>query len=148
VAAAITPQKARPPVETNPNQLQAICVDMLKAANSDTNLEFFDSFEQDLAGININTSGGVNVPLAAQENSHLLKLETCLLGCVFYIGLNECLFTKDSIDNWKAVIEKFAGRCVDSYDEHKEEITHVLSPIRVGEVYKKVGFEIEFLFPN
>jgi hypothetical protein len=134
-AATLTPQKSKQ-TDSNVNQLQAICVDLLKTANSDTKLSFFDTFEE-LAGTVGNNA--VSIPTATQENSHLLQFECCLLGCVFYINLNECLFTKESLDNWKVIIEKYAGRCVDDYDEHKNDITHVLSPVRSGEIYKKVS---------
>ncbi len=134
-APALTPQKSKL-AENNTNQLQSICLDIIKTTNSDTTLSFFDTFEE-LASV-ANSNSNNNVPSATQENSHLLQFECCLLGCVFYINLNESLFTKDSLDNWKVIIEKYAGRCVDSYDEHKDEITHVLSPTRSGEIYKKV----------
>ncbi len=44
-----------------------------------------------------------------------------------------------SLADWQDVIEKFGGRVVGSYDENREEITHVLAPNRFGDVYKKVS---------
>ncbi len=44
-----------------------------------------------------------------------------------------------SLADWQDVIEKFGGRVVSSYDENREEITHVLAPNRFGDVYKKVS---------
>ena len=74
---------------------------------------------------------------ATQENAHLLQFDCLLLGCVFYIGLNESMFDRESVESWKVEIARYAGKCVDSYEEHRSEITHVLAPARTGEVYEK-----------
>lgn len=127
------PSRIIPLIEKRqPNELNPICFDLIKALNTtssnSTELDF--KFDEHLKGLNARGA-------AAQENAHLIEPESCLLGCVFHIGLNECMYAKECLDNWKSVIEQYAGKCVDTYDEHRDQITHVLTPIRSGEVYTK-----------
>lgn len=74
----------------------------------------------------------------AQENSHLIQFDRCLLGCVFFIKASEDYYADDCIQDWRCVIEKFGGRVVDSYDNYNSEITHVLASDRYSDIYKKV----------
>lgn len=72
-----------------------------------------------------------------QENSNLIQFDRCLLGCVFYLKTSSKLYTPDCLSDWQGVIEKYGGKVVDEYDLYREDITHVLTPNRFTDVYKK-----------
>ena len=79
---------------------------------------------------------------SVQENSHLIQFDRCLLGCVFYIKSSGTHYVDDCLDDWQRVIEKYGGRVVNDYDQNRDDITHVLTPNRYTDVYKKVKKQI------
>jgi hypothetical protein len=72
-----------------------------------------------------------------QENSHLIKFDCCLLGCVFYLKANETIYPGEFFPEWTNVIERFGGKVVDNYEAFRAQITHVICPDRFSDIYKK-----------
>ncbi len=76
-----------------------------------------------------------------QENSHLIKFDCCLLGCVFYVEVNEAYYSTDCANDWRRVIERFGGKIATEYysnsDSNSDEITHVICSNRFSGIYKK-----------
>ena len=72
-----------------------------------------------------------------QENSHLIQFDCCLIGCIFYIQINEAYYSADCANDWRRVIERFGGKHVSEYFSHSEEITHVICSNRFSDIYKK-----------
>jgi hypothetical protein len=71
-----------------------------------------------------------------QENSHLIKFNNCLLGCVFYLKDFENFYTNETLIEWQKMIENYGGKSVEDYASNVDQITHVLCKNRNSAVYK------------
>ena len=80
-----------------------------------------------------------NETYCTQENSHLIKFNNCLLGCVFYLRTFEDYYSADTLSEWLKMIENYGGRVVDDYSANVEQITHVLCSNRNSDVYKEAA---------
>lgn len=78
-----------------------------------------------------------NETYCTQENSHLIKFNNCLLGCVFYLNDFEIAYTKDTLNEWQKSIEKYGGVVVNDYEASSDQITHVLCANRFTNTYKQ-----------
>ena len=71
-----------------------------------------------------------------QENSHLIKFNNCLVGCVFHIKTFQDYYSNETLNEWMKMIESYGGRVVDDYLTNIDQITHVLCPNRNSSIYK------------
>jgi len=111
------------------NQLTAsMTVNQISNISNSNQVTFFPSFDDESLS---------HDTYFIQENSHLIQFDCCLLGCVFYIDINEAYYSLDCASDWRRVIERFGGKTSTEYSSNTDEITHVICSNRFSNVYKK-----------
>jgi hypothetical protein len=90
----------------------------------------------DSSDVNSSLFSLYNETYYTQENSHLIKFNNCLVGCLFYLKTFEDYYSNETLNEWTKMIESYGGRVVDDYNANIDQITHVLCPNRNSNIYK------------